>query len=41
MDKDHNGYITAEEIAEMFNRHDKQLDFKDLGTLVMMKDSRK
>ena len=40
LDTDHDGFITAEDIARQFGRDDQELDFRDLRTLIKNRDSK-
>jgi len=41
LDTDYDGFITAEDIARQFGKDDQKLDFRDLRTLVLNRDSQR
>jgi Ca2+-binding EF-hand superfamily protein len=41
LDTDYDGFITAEDIARQFGKGDQKLDFRDLRTLVVNRDSKR
>ena len=41
IDEDYDGFITAEDLARVFGRENKKLDFRDLRTLIKNRDSRR